>query len=111
MVSLDRSRWQVVTERHPTENEWQDLELAWLVCAYTKSNAIVLVKDVQAVGIGAGQQSRVDASAIAAQKAAGPRGGRRVCERRVLSVSGRARGGCPRGRRRSYPTGRFGQRR
>ena len=71
VVSLDRSRWQVVTERHPTENEWQDLELAWLVCAYTKSNAIVLVKDVQAVGIGAGQQSRVDASAIAAQKAAG----------------------------------------
>lgn len=70
-VSLDRSTWRVVTERHPTEAEWRDLELAWLVCAYTKSNAIVLVKDAQAVGIGAGQQSRVDASEIAAQKAAG----------------------------------------
>ena len=70
-VILDRSRWQVVTERQPSEREWQDLELAWLVCAYTKSNAIVLVKDAQAVGIGAGQQSRVDASEIAAQKAAG----------------------------------------
>ncbi len=70
-VSLDRSRWQVVTERQPPETEWRDLELAWLVCAYTKSNAIVLVKDAQAVGIGAGQQSRVDASEIAAQKAAG----------------------------------------
>jgi len=47
-----------------------------LVCAYTKSNAIALVKDAQAVGIGAGQQSRVDASEIAAQKAAGrARGG------------------------------------
>ena len=70
-VNLDRSRCQVVTKRQPSENEWRDLELAWLVCAYTKSNAIVLVKDAQAVGIGAGQQSRVDASEIAAQKAAG----------------------------------------
>ena len=70
-VTLERSAWQVVTERQPSESEWRDLELAWLVCAYTKSNAIVLVKDAQAVGIGAGQQSRVDASEIAAQKAAG----------------------------------------
>ena len=75
-VKRERSRWQVVTKRQPTETEWRDLELAWLVCAYTKSNAIVLVKDAQAVGIGAGQQSRVDASEIAAQKAAGrARGG------------------------------------
>ncbi len=70
-VNLERSSWRVVTERQPSETEWQDLELAWRVCAYTKSNAIVLVKDAQAVGIGAGQQSRVDASEIAAQKAAG----------------------------------------
>ncbi len=70
-VKRERSAWQVITERRPTETEWQDLDLAWLVCAYTKSNAIVLVKDGQAVGIGAGQQSRVDASEIAAQKAAG----------------------------------------
>jgi len=75
-VSLERSRWRVVTERQPSESEWRDLELAWRVCAYTKSNAIALVKDAQAVGIGAGQQSRVDASEIAAQKAAGrARGG------------------------------------
>ena len=70
-VTLQRGAWRVVTERQPTEPEWRDLELAWLVCAYTKSNAIVLVKGAQAVGIGAGQQSRVDASEIAAQKAAG----------------------------------------
>ena len=70
-VTLDRSTWQVVTKRQPSEAEWRDLELAWLVCAYTKSNAIVLTKNGQAVGIGAGQQSRVDASEIAAQKAAG----------------------------------------
>ena len=76
IVTLERSTWRVVTERHPSASEWRDLELAWLVCAYTKSNAIVLVKDGQAVGIGAGQQSRVDASEIAAHKAAGrARGG------------------------------------
>jgi phosphoribosylaminoimidazolecarboxamide formyltransferase/IMP cyclohydrolase len=63
--------WQVVTKVHPTEDQWLDLETAWTICAYTGSNAIVLVKDRQAVGIGAGQQSRVDAAEIAAQKAAG----------------------------------------
>ena len=70
-VSLDRSTWRVVTEREPSQEQWRDLELAWTVCAYTGSNAIVLVADGQAVGIGAGQQSRVDAGELAARKAAG----------------------------------------
>ena len=68
--------WTVATERAPSEDEWRDLRMAWTVCAYTKSNAIVLVADGQAVGIGAGQQSRVDAGEIAARKADGrARGG------------------------------------
>jgi phosphoribosylaminoimidazolecarboxamide formyltransferase/IMP cyclohydrolase len=70
-VVIDRAAWRVVTERAPTEDEWRDLELAWRICARTKSNAIVLVKDLQAVGVGAGQQSRVDAAELAARKAAG----------------------------------------
>lgn len=70
-INMDRNTWQVVTKAHPSETDWQDLEIAWLVCAYTKSNAIALVKDGQAVGIGAGQQSRVDAADLAAKKAAG----------------------------------------
>ena len=70
-VELDRTSWQVVTKVQPSEAQWSDLELAWTVCAYTKSNAVVLVKDAAAVGIGAGQQSRVDAGEIAARKAAG----------------------------------------
>jgi phosphoribosylaminoimidazolecarboxamide formyltransferase/IMP cyclohydrolase len=41
------------------------------VCAHTRSNAVVLVKGGQAVGVGAGQQSRVAAAEIAAAKAAG----------------------------------------
>jgi phosphoribosylaminoimidazolecarboxamide formyltransferase/IMP cyclohydrolase len=70
-VTLDRSAWRVVTEAQPTEAQWRDLELAWQVCAVTQSNAIVLTKDGQAVGIGAGQQSRVDAGLLAARKADG----------------------------------------
>jgi phosphoribosylaminoimidazolecarboxamide formyltransferase/IMP cyclohydrolase len=66
-----RADWRVVTQRQPTEDEWRDAELAWRVCGHVKSNAIVLVKDGQAVGIGAGQQNRVESGEIAAKKAAG----------------------------------------
>jgi phosphoribosylaminoimidazolecarboxamide formyltransferase/IMP cyclohydrolase len=66
-----REDWRVVTKREPTHDEWHDAELAWRICAYVKSNGVVLVKDGQAVGIGAGQQSRVGAAEIAAAKAAG----------------------------------------
>jgi phosphoribosylaminoimidazolecarboxamide formyltransferase/IMP cyclohydrolase len=61
----------VVTRAQPTDEQWRDLELAWRIGAYVKSNCVVLVNGGQAVGIGAGQQSRVDAGEIAARKAAG----------------------------------------
>ncbi len=70
-VDVDRTSWQVATERAPTEEELDDLELAWRLIARVTSNAIVLVKDGQAVGIGCGQQNRVDAGRLAAQKAGG----------------------------------------
>ena len=66
-----RPDWRVVTKRHPTDQEWIDAELAWRVGGHVKSNSIVLVANGQAVGIGAGQQSRVDAGEVAAKKAAG----------------------------------------
>jgi phosphoribosylaminoimidazolecarboxamide formyltransferase/IMP cyclohydrolase len=66
-----RDEWRVVTKAQPTDEQWHDLELAWRICAYVKSNSVVLVNNGQAVGIGAGQQSRVDAAEIAARKAAG----------------------------------------
>ena len=66
-----RDEWRVVSRAEPSEAQWRDLELAWRVCAAVSSNAIVLVADGQAVGIGAGQQSRVDSSEIAARKADG----------------------------------------
>ena len=66
-----RADWTVVTKATPTEDQWRDAEFAWRICGWVKSNAIVLTKDGQAVGIGAGQQNRVESGLIAAQKAAG----------------------------------------
>jgi phosphoribosylaminoimidazolecarboxamide formyltransferase/IMP cyclohydrolase len=74
--SATRNDWQVVTKAAPTDEQWRDVELAWRICGHVKSNAIVLVKDGQAVGIGAGQQNRVESGEIAAKKADGrARGG------------------------------------
>jgi phosphoribosylaminoimidazolecarboxamide formyltransferase/IMP cyclohydrolase len=64
-----RNQWQTVTKRAPTDDEWRDLVLAWRVCGRTTSNAIAVVTNGQAVGVGAGQQSRVVAAEIAVQKA------------------------------------------
>ncbi|MGI8794223.1 MAG: bifunctional phosphoribosylaminoimidazolecarboxamide formyltransferase/IMP cyclohydrolase, partial [Acidimicrobiales bacterium] len=66
-----RDAWRVVTKVAPTDDQWRDVELAWRICGHVKSNAIVLVANGQAVGIGAGQQNRVEAGQIAAQKADG----------------------------------------
>ena len=63
------SDWQVTTKRQPTDSQWRDLALAWKVCARTTSNAIAIVNDGQAVGVGAGQQSRVVAAELAVSKA------------------------------------------
>ena len=61
--------WKVATDRHPTEREWNDLRFAWAAVASVKSNAILLARDEAAVGIGAGQMSRVDSAFMAVHKA------------------------------------------
>jgi len=71
-----RDDWRVATKAAPTAEQWRDLELAWRVCAHVRSNAIVLVAGGMAVGVGAGQQNRVDCGRLAVEKAAGrARGG------------------------------------
>src|SRR5918912_1576592 len=47
------------------EKLWGDLLFAWRVCKHVSSNAIVLARDLQTLGIGAGQMSRVDSVRIA----------------------------------------------
>ena len=61
--------YKVVTKKNISEDELKDLKFAWTVCKHTKSNAIVFCKDQKAIGVGAGQMSRVDSSRIAVSKA------------------------------------------
>ena len=61
--------WQVMTSRRPTVDEWSDLQFAWVVAAHTKSNAVVIARDQTAVGVGAGDQSRVGAAERAVVRA------------------------------------------
>lgn len=61
--------WKVVTERQPTDEEWNDLRFAWKVCRHVKSNAIVYARGGMLLGAGAGQMSRLDSCFIAGMKA------------------------------------------
>ena len=63
-----QERWSVVTDRDATPGEMKALEMAWRICKYTRSNAIVFADQQRALGIGAGQMSRVDAAKIAIDK-------------------------------------------
>jgi phosphoribosylaminoimidazolecarboxamide formyltransferase / IMP cyclohydrolase len=65
----DRNGMKVVTARTPSEVAWGDLLFAWRVAKHVTSNAIVLAKDLQLLGAGGGQTSRVDAVRIAVEKA------------------------------------------
>lgn len=67
--STTGEQWEVVSERQPTEIERAELGFAWMVAMHTKSNAIVVVKDQAAVGVGAGDQSRVGAAERAVARA------------------------------------------
>ncbi len=67
--AASETAWKVVTRRAPTEAEWPDLRFAWAAVGTVKSNAILLAKREAAIGIGAGQMSRVDASFLAVHKA------------------------------------------
>ena len=64
----DREGMEVVCGE-PDELAWGDLLFAWRVCKHVTSNAIVLARDLQTLGIGAGQMSRVDSVRIALEKA------------------------------------------
>ena len=58
-----------VSDRPPTGDELRDLQFAWQVVKFVKSNAIVYARDQQTIGIGAGQMSRVYSAKIASIKA------------------------------------------
>jgi phosphoribosylaminoimidazolecarboxamide formyltransferase/IMP cyclohydrolase len=68
-TGFDRASCVVVTRRAPTDSEWEQLGFAWTAVKHVKSNAIVLFKEGAAVGVGAGQMSRVEAVQIAVRRA------------------------------------------
>ena len=65
---LSGSDFKVVSKRGPNESEKAALDFAWRVAKHVKSNAIVLARGRQTVGIGAGQMSRIDSLKIAGMK-------------------------------------------
>ncbi len=71
----ERENMEVISKRSPTEAEWGDLLFAWRVAKHTKSNAIILAKDLMTIGVGAGQMSRVDSSNLAVSRARFPLAG------------------------------------
>lgn len=73
-----RAEWNVVTARHPTPQEYADLEFGWLVCKHVKSNAVLFAANGMLVGVGAGQMSRLDSAFIASHKS-GQRSQGSVC--------------------------------
>lgn len=65
----DEAAFQVVSQRTPSQPEWAQLRLAWRIVRAVKSNAIVLCRQDRAVGIGAGQMSRVESVELAVHRA------------------------------------------
>ena len=60
----------IVTEnKELTEEAKRDLKVSLIILKYTQSNSVCFVKDGQAIGVGAGQQSRVHCTRLAGQKA------------------------------------------
>ncbi len=66
---IEASQLNIVSKRQPSEQELQDCLFTWKVAQFVKSNAIVYGKQLQTIGIGAGQMSRVYSAKIAAIKA------------------------------------------
>jgi phosphoribosylaminoimidazolecarboxamide formyltransferase / IMP cyclohydrolase len=61
--------WQVVTELEPTPEQLAELLFAWKICKHVKSNAIVVSRNNQTIGVGAGQMNRVGSAQIALAQA------------------------------------------
>ena len=68
-IVFDKKKLKFVTKLKPTKKELNEIEFAFNVCKYIKSNAIVLCNNFSTIGIGAGQSSRLDSCKIATQKA------------------------------------------
>jgi phosphoribosylaminoimidazolecarboxamide formyltransferase/IMP cyclohydrolase len=71
LAEVDPAACTVATARAPAAGELVALDFAWRIAKHVKSNAIVLARGDQVVGVGAGQMSRVDAARLAVMRAVG----------------------------------------
>ena len=68
-IILNKKNLKFVTKNKPSKKEIKEIEFAFNICKFVKSNAIVITNNFSTIGIGAGQSSRLDSSKIATQKA------------------------------------------
>ena len=68
-IIFNKKKLKFVTKLKPNKKELAEVEFAFNICKYVKSNAIVLCNNFSTIGIGAGQPSRLDSCKIATQKA------------------------------------------
>ena len=68
-IIFNKKKLKFVTKNKPSQKEIKEIEFAFNVCKFVKSNAIVLVNNFSTIGIGGGQPSRLDSCKIAVQKA------------------------------------------
>lgn len=69
-VEENPQQWQIVTQKHPSDEDLAELFFAWKVCKHVKSNAIVVTNNRTTLGVGAGQMNRVGSVRIALEQAA-----------------------------------------
>ena len=68
-LNINEKKFKFVTKIKPTTNQIKSLKLAFQICKFVKSNAIVLLNNKSTIGIGCGQTSRLDSCKIATEKA------------------------------------------
>ena len=73
---FNKKNLKFVTKLKPTMSEMKEIEFAFNICKFVKSNAIILTNNLTTIGIGAGQSSRLDSCKIAIQKARAFQGGK-----------------------------------
>jgi phosphoribosylaminoimidazolecarboxamide formyltransferase/IMP cyclohydrolase len=68
-IIFDKKKLKFVTKLKPNKKELAEIEFAFNICKYVKSNAIIMCNNFSTIGVGAGQPSRLDSCKIATQKA------------------------------------------
>ena len=68
-IIFNRKNLKFVTKNKPSKKEMKEIEFAFNICKFVKSNAIILTNNFSTIGIGSGQPNRLDSCKIATQKA------------------------------------------